>query len=72
MRGIGGRRVAIGTATVQIPFYRLFILIDVIFHILDDPVASPLAMRYMLENDLDISIQDKVVKHKGGTHQFHF
>lgn len=57
LRGIGGRRIPIGTERIQIPFDKLRIIIDVDFLILQEDVPSLLSMRDMIENQLDISIQ---------------
>ena len=64
LKGIGGKSVSIGTATIPVPFKDLNLVIDVTFQILDSNVPTLLSMKDMHDNGLDISIQDKVVKYK--------
>ena len=57
VRGIGGRSEVIGEATIQIPFLKLHLIIDVEFSILKEISPSLLSNRDMIENGLDISLQ---------------
>lgn len=62
--GIGGSRKTMGTATIPIPFKDLKIVIDVTFQIMEDYVPSFLSMKDMVENDLNLSIQRKVLMYR--------
>lgn len=57
VKGIGGRSSSIGEATLQIPFDKLGIIIDVEFSILAKDTPSLLSNRDMIVNGLDISWQ---------------
>lgn len=56
VRGIGGKRISIGTAAIQIPLRDLSIIIEVEFLILAEATPSLLSIKDMLMNNLDISI----------------
>lgn len=47
-------------------------MINVTFHILSDPVPLILLMKDMIEKILDISIMERVIKHKGRTQNLAF
>lgn len=55
--GIGRRNKAVGTALIQIPFKDLKAIIYVEFIILSGQITTLLSMKYMMTNELDISIQ---------------
>lgn len=46
---------------LQIPFNDLFLVLDVDFLVIKEPIPTFLSMQYMIQNDLDISIQKILV-----------
>ena len=71
LRGIGGSSTAFGSAIIPVPFKDLNLVIDIKFRIVKDNVPTLLAMKDMVENGLDISIQRRVVKYKHLEHPLH-
>lgn len=57
VKGIGGRSTVLGEVTIQIPFSKLNLIIDVEFSILPDDTPSLLSNKDIIENGLDISLQ---------------
>lgn len=60
---IGGRKVSIGTALIQITFKALHLVIDVDFLLLSEEVPILFSMRDMFQNGFEISIQRAQVMH---------
>lgn len=62
--GIGGRKAGRGTVMIQIPFPNLSIIINIDFLLIDSNVPTLLCMKDMIDNNLDISIQDRNIRYK--------
>lgn len=57
MKGIGVKSLPVGEATIQIPFVRLNVILDVEFSILRGESPSLLPNKDMIEGGLDITLQ---------------
>lgn len=57
LRGIGGQQRVIGEATIQIPFNKLGLVIDVDFAIINSDIPTLLSNKDMIDNGLDLSLQ---------------
>lgn len=57
LRGTGGHEKVIGEATIQIPFNKLGLVIDVDFGIIYCNIPTLLSNNYMINNCLDLSLQ---------------
>lgn len=56
VKGMGGRNISKGSATIQIPLNNLAIIIEVKFMILQEDNTPLLSMRDMVTHILDISL----------------
>lgn len=65
VKGIGGRQTAYGTVLIKIPLTSLGLLIDVELLVIKDDVYTPLILREVLTNNLDLSIQEKCFTFEG-------
>lgn len=55
--GNSGRRTSIEEVTIQLPFKRLPVVIEVAFLVLEDSIQTLLSVKHNLDNGLDLSIQ---------------
>ena len=68
LKGIGGQGEVVGEVTIQIPFQKLGLIIDVDFAVLKGECPSLLSNKDMLQNNLDISLQGRYI-HVGDRRQ---
>lgn len=61
IRGIGGRRKAVGMDRIQIPFSDLGTVIDVDFLIIMEAIPSLISMKDISTNGMDIYIQGRFI-----------
>lgn len=61
MKGICGNSKAVGLVVIQVPFKELDVVLEVAFLIIDKNIPTPLSMKYMLNEGLDISVQSQYV-----------
>lgn len=61
LRGIGGKKEVCGEVTIQIPFTKLNLIIDVDFSIIEDETPSLLSNKDMITNGLDISLPGRYI-----------
>lgn len=67
--GIGGSSQTLGSAVVPVPFKGLDLVVDIKFQIMRDCVPTLLSLKDMLDNELDISIQDREITFCGKSHK---
>lgn len=68
LKGICGRTLPVGTATIPIPFADLDLIIDVKFRIINEDCPSLLSLRDMKENGRDLSMQNNTISYKHKIH----
>lgn len=65
---IGGNVNVMGKVTLQIPFFRLPLVIDVYLFVLRGEVPTLISMQYMIMNGLGLSLQKKHISNGARDH----
>lgn len=59
--GIGGSKQSVRSAIVKIPFQDMGMVIEVNFSLLSDCVPSIIPMKYIIDNNLELSVQNQSI-----------